>query len=294
MKRTMRACAALAIVLLALAVAGCSSKVTFSDATGRSVTLKGTPKRIVSLSPACTETLFALGAGDKVVGVDNYSYWPVEARQKEKVGDAFNLNLEKLAALKPDLVILAGTKDVPPSQLKDMDRLGIPAYVSAASTVKDVLADIQRLADVVGASKQGKELVAKIQKDLQEVAASIPNDPGKRPKVLFLIDADLWTVGPASFVGDIIATAGGRNVVEDPKQEYLQISMEQVLAADPDVILLAIPEGQEKALVGRPGWSDLRAVKEGKVFFVNGDLTSRPGPSVAEGVREVAKHLTTK
>ena len=282
------------VLALASAAAGCSSKVTFSDGTGRSVTLKGIPKRIISLSPACTETLFALGAGDKIVGVDSYSYWPVEAQQKEKVGDAFNLNLEKIVSLKPDLIILAGSKGAPPSQLKDMDRLGIPAYVSAASTVKEVLADIERLAGVIGAQKQGKELVAKIQKDLDQVAASIPKDASKRPKVLFLVDADLWTVGPASFVGDIVATAGGRNVVEDPKQEYLQISMEQVLAADPDVILLAIPEGQEKALVARPGWSELRAVREGKVYFVNGDLTSRPGPSVAEGVKEVAKHLFTE
>lgn len=272
-------------------LSGCRRQMTFTDGTGRTVTLKAVPKRIVSLNPAHTETLFELGLGDKVVGVDNYSYRPAEAQKKEKVGDAFNLNLEKLVSLTPDLVILAGSKDNPPSQLKEMDRLNIPAYVSGPSTVKEVLSDIESLAKAVGAEKQGRELVARMQKDLDAVAQAAPKDVSARPKVFFAIDQDLWTVGPASFVSDVISAAGGQNVVQDVKQQYLQISMEDLLVKDPDVILVAIPESEAAALSSRPGWGDLGAVRAGKVYFVNPDLTSRPGPAVADGVKEIASHL---
>jgi len=277
--------------VLIVTLLGCNAQKTFTDGTGRSVTLKGIPKRIVSLNPAHTETLFALGLGDRVVGVDNYSYRPAEAQKKEKVGDAFNLNLEKLVSLKPDLVILAGSKDNPPSQLKEMDRLGIPAYVSGPGTVKEVLSDIESLSKVAGAEKQGKELVAKMQKDLDAVAQAAPKDPNARPKVFFAIDQDLWTVGPGSFVTDVISAAGGQNVVQDVKQQYLQVSMEDLLAWDPDVVLMAIPKEQAGPLTSRPGWSDLRAVKAGRVYYVNSDLVSRPGPAVVDGIREVATYL---
>lgn len=279
------------VPVLASLLAGCQRQKTFIDGTGRSVTLRGVPKRIVSLNPAHTETLFALGLADKVVGVDSYSNRPAEAVKKEKVGDAFNLNLEKLVALKPDLVILAGSKDRPPSQLKEMDRLGIPAYVSGPSTIKEVLSDIEALSKAVGAEKQGKDLVARMQKDLDAVALAAPKDTKARPRVFLAVTPDLWTVGPGSFVSDVISAAGGQNVVQDVKEQYLQVSMEDLLAKDPDVILVAVPKDEAGPLTSRPAWSNLRAVKAGKVFFVNPDLTSRPGPAVVDGVKEVASNL---
>ncbi|MEX0975083.1 MAG: ABC transporter substrate-binding protein [Bacillota bacterium] len=282
----------IALAVLVVALSGCGLKKTFTDGTGRTVSLKGAPKRIVSLNPAQTETLFALGLGDRVVGVDTYSYRPAEAAKKEKVGDAFNLNLEKLVSLKPDLVILAGSKDMPPSQLKDMDRLGIPAYVSGPSTVKEVLADIESLSKVLGAEKQGKELVAKMQKDLDAVTLTLPKDAGERPKVFIVVDQNLWTVGPGSFLNDVIAVAGGENVMHDAKQQYLQVSMEDLVAKDPDAIVVAIPEDQAEGLAARPAWADLRAVKAGKVYFVDPDLVSRPGPAVVDGIKEVAACLS--
>lgn len=278
-------------VALALSLTGCSGKRAFTDGAGRTVTLKGTPKRIVSIDPAHTETLFALGLADKVVGVDDYSYRPVEAQQKEKVGDAFNLNLEKLVSLKPDLVVLAGSKDNPPSQLKEMDRLGIPAYVSAPGTVKEVLSDIESLAKIVGAEKQGKDLVAKMQKDLDAVAQSAPKDSSARPTAFIVVDASLWTVGPSSFLSDVVYAAGGQNVMQGVKEQYLQVSMETLLARDPDVVLVAIPRDQAAQLTSAPGWADLRAVKSQRVYYVNPDLVSRPGPAVVDGIKEVAAAL---
>lgn len=277
------------LVAISLASIGCNSEKTYVDGAGRTLTLKGVPERIVSVNPAHTETLFELGLGDKVVGVDSFSYRPPEAAEKEQVGDSYNLNLEKIAALKPDLVIIAGSKDSPPAQLADIDRLGIPSYVSAPGTVEEVLADIRSLATVVGANKEGEELVERLRADLDAVSAALPAAE-ERPAVFIAVDPDLWTVGPSSFVSDVIAAAGGVNVVDDEAQ-YLQISMEQLIVDDPDVILVAIPEDWATPLLTRPGWETLTAVKEGRVYFVDSDLVSRPGPAVIEGIKEVAGYL---
>ena len=293
-QRTNRGCnLALLVLVLALMAAmasACNVRRTFTDGTGRSVTLKGTPKRIVSVNPAHTETLFALGLGDRVVGVDTYSYRPAEAAEKEQVGDAFNLNLEKLVSLKPDLVILAGSKDMPPSQLKDMDRLGIPAYVSAPSTVKEVLTDIEALAKVVGAERQGKELALKMQEDLSAVTKSYAH-LSHLPRVFIAVDQNLWTVGPLSFLSDVVAVAGGQNVMKDEELQYLQVSMEALIDKDPDAIVVTVPEDQAQGLLGNPAWETLRAVREGRVYFVDPDLVARPGPSVILGIKEVAERL---
>jgi len=280
----------LLLVLASLAASACKTEKTFTDGIGRSVKIKGTPQRIVSVNPAHTETLFSLGLGDKVVGVDEYSYRPAEAAKKEKVGDAFNLNLEKIVSLKPDLVVMAGSKDMPPTQLSDMDRLGIPTYVSGPSTVEEVLADIEALAKVVGAEKKGKELVESLRKDLNAVKESIPQ-ASSLPRVFIAVDPSLWTVGPTSFLSDAVETAGCVNVMEGETLQYLQVSMEVLIAKDPDAIIVTVPEDQAPALTGNPGWDTLRAVKEGKVYFVNPDLVTRPGPAVVEGIKDVAKAL---
>lgn len=282
--------AVLSLVFL-VALAGCGpSERTFKDGLGNEFALKGTPKRIASLSPALTETVFALGLGDRMVGVSTYCNRPAEALEVEKIGDAYNINFEKLVALKPDLVLVAGTKDFESQAKKDMDRLGLPVYVSGPSTVAEVLADIENLAKVLGVEKAGKELVAKLQDQIDAATASSSGD-GARPKVFVAIDPELWTVGSTSFISDVIRVAGGENVVGDVPDQYLQISMEDLLTKDPDVILIAVPEDQAQALMNRPGWESLRAVKEGKVSFVNPDLISRPGPGVAEGIAEVAAAL---
>lgn len=280
----------LAIAIMVTALSGCNPSRTFTDGTGRPVTLKGTPKRIVSVNPAHTETLFALGLGDRVVGVDSYSYRPAEAAKKEQVGDAFNLNLEKIVSLKPDLVILAGSKDMPPSQLADIERLGIPAYVSAPATVKEVLTDIQALASAIGAADKGKELVSAMQKDLDAAKAAYAGVTDL-PTVFIAVDQSLWTVGPGSFISDVVAVAGGTNVMRDEKMQYLQVSMEALIDKDPDAIVVTVPEDQAQGLLANPAWASLRAVKDGRVYFVDADLVARPGPSVVLGIKEVARRL---
>lgn len=275
--------------VLWISLAGCGPKtVSFQDGAGRTITLKGTPKRLVSLSPADTETIFALGLGSQLVGVSNYCNRPEEAQKIEKVGDSFNVNLEKILSLKPDIVFCAGTPET--QYVKDIENLGIPTYVSNPATVKDVLEDIKRIAKMLGVEKKGEEVVSSIQKDIDE-ASQWSKGQSTRPKALIVVDQDLWTVGPGSFMDDMLKLAGGDNIIQVQNQPYLQVSMEEVLKKDPDVILVTIPQDQYKVLQDKPGWSSLRAVKNGKVFFLNPDLVSRPGPSLAEGIKEMAQSL---
>jgi iron complex transport system substrate-binding protein len=284
------------VLVLALALtvgafaAGCSrGPKTYTDGLGRTVSLKGAPERIVSLSPALTEAVFSLGAGDRLVGVSTFCNRPEEALEIEKVGDAFALNTEKLVSLKPDLVLVAGTRDHETQVEKDLARLGIPSWASGPSTVAEVLEDIRALSEVLGLAKKGDELAAALEKELESAGAAFPE--GEKPKVFMTFDGDLWTSGGGSFIDDVISAAGGTNIAGDVKEQYLQLSMEDLLAKDPDVILVAIPEDQAGSLMSRPGWSSLRAVKEGKVFFPNPDLVSRPGPAVVQGVKEIAAWL---
>jgi len=273
-----------------LALTGCSPRsLTFTDGAGRTIERQQAPERIASLSPAHTEILFALGLGEKVVGVSNWCNKPEAALEKEKVGDAFSLDKEKLVALKPDIVFVPGTEAT--QMAKEIEDLGIAVYLSSPGSVAEVFEDIRRVAKATGVEKQGEDLVARLEQELDQVSEDIEGLGSSKPSVLIVLDQELWTVGPGSFMHDVLSRAGGVNIIKDVEMQYLQVSMEEVLANDPDVILITVPEDFVTGLKDRPGWSDLKAVKEGKVYFVDGDLTSRQGPSIVDGVKEFARYL---
>ncbi len=249
----------------------------------------GVPEKLVSLSPAHTEILFALGLGDKVVGVSNWCNKPEEALQKEKVGDAYNLNKEKLVALEPDLVFVPG--DEASQLVKEIEDLGIAVHASNPVSVSQVLDDIRQVARLAGVEGQGEGLATNMEEELNALFRQLEASDDSQPVVFVVIDEDLWTVGPGSFVDDVLKRAGGENMVKDLDMPYLQVSMEEIMVKEPDIILITIPEEFAGGLVARPGWQDLRAVKEGKVYYVDGDLVSRPGPSIVDGVKEVARYF---
>ena len=284
----------LALILLVasigMLVAGCKPKpATFTDGVGRTISLEKTPEKIVSLSPAHTEILFALGLGDKVIGVSNWCNKPEEALEKEKVGDAFSLDKEKLVSLQPDIVFIPGSKDSP--QVKEIEDLGIPVYVSNPESVSEVFDEIKSVAEVTGVKDKGQQLADELQNELDGVKQKLEAYEDSKVKVLVLVDPELWTVGPGSFIDEVVAFSGGENAMADVDMQYLQVSMEEVLSRDPDVILVTVPEDQCAALAERPGWTDLRAVKEDRVYYVDGDLVSRPGPNIVEAIKEVAGYL---
>jgi iron complex transport system substrate-binding protein len=264
---------------------------TIKDAAGRQVKLSAISKRIISMAPSNTEILFALGLGDRVVGVTSWDNFPPEATAKEKVGDAFNPNYEKIVGLKPDLVLAVGTAQS--EIVKKLDGMGLPTFVLQAASLAAVYDEILLVGRVTGASAKADELVASMKAKEAAVAAKVgPLANDRRPRVFWLLDDSLWTVGPGSFVHDLLTKAGGRNVAASAAKPYLQFSMESLLKEDPDVIIIGAlaPDiaAKAKKLIG---WDMLTAVKKGRVFAVDGDLVSRPGPRVNDGLQTVARLL---
>ena len=257
-----------------------------TDFQGRSVAISKRPERIVSIGPSNTEFLFALGAGDRVVGDDDFSDEPAAATTKEHVGGV-KVSLEKVVSLKPDLIVTVKFSDGTIEAL---------SQTSAAVLVVDPqgAADVARSATLIGQAigADGAKLAADIQKQLDAVKAK--TDPAPKLKVFHEIDASdpvrIYTVGPGSFIDDLINLAGGVNVFATARKAYPTVSSEEIVRADPDVIVLgdSLYGTRIDSIVSRPGWAALGAVKNARVY-PGLSVFSRPGPRLAEAALEYAK-----
>lgn len=260
---------------------------SITDFQGRSVAIAKRPERIVSIGPSNTEFLFALGAGDRIVGDDDFSDQPAAAKAKEHVGGV-KVNLEKVVSLKPDLIVTVKFSDGTIEAL---------SQTSAAVLVVDPqgLADVTRTAVLLGKAvgADGDGLARSIQDKLDALKAKTATAP--KLKVFDEEDASdltkLYTVGPGSFLNDLITLAGGTNVAAAAKTAYPTISAEEVIRADPDVIVLddAAFGTTVDSIAKRPGWSALSAVKNQRVYPLDANLMSRPGPRVAEAAETLAR-----
>jgi iron complex transport system substrate-binding protein len=270
--------------------------VTLTDAAGRKVTVKAQPQRIVSLAPANTEALFAVGAGAQVVGDTTYCNYPPEAAAVAKIGgySADTISIEKIVALKPDLVLAeSGTHD---KVIAALDPLGITAIAVNPHTIEDVYSDLAMLGRITGQTEKASAIVSTMQKRIRAVSdktATIPQD--KRVTVFWEVwDEPLMTAGPGTFTGQLVELAGGINVFKDVKQDYPQINAEDVVKASPAAIMGPDTHSDKltaSLIARRPGWEQIAAVKTGRVYLVNGDTSSRPGPRLADALEEIARDL---
>ncbi|MBI2874205.1 MAG: cobalamin-binding protein [Firmicutes bacterium] len=280
---------ALAILLLA-GLTGCSllgpKEVAIEDLAGRQVKVAAKPQRIVSLVPSNTEILFALGLGNRVVGVSNFDNYPPEVAQIEKVGDAFKADYEKLVSLKPDLVLSARG-----SIVDELTKLGITVVVVDAPDLSAVAGSIRFLGKVTGAAREAEKVAAEFEGKIQAVA-SVTEKIGDadRPLVYFEVSQNpLWTIGPGSFMFDLVKMAGGKNLFPDARQPYLEVGDEEVVSRNPGFVLLTFP--YMKDVLARPAWAAVSAVKTGKVYEVDGDIFSRPTPRLAQALEELVEML---
>jgi iron complex transport system substrate-binding protein len=265
--------------------------VTVTDDNGDTATVTAEPKRIVSTAPASTETLFALGVGDRVVGVTSLDDYPPEVESIAKVGD-FTANTEKVMALSPDLVVgYSGNEEA----LAPVKQAGAPVIVFNPASLNGIYADITTLGAVTGTADKAAELIASIQAEVKTVTDKTATI-GAKPKVFYAVDNTLWTCGPGSFVDELLTLVNATNVGSLPGkdaagvQAYYQFSPEQLVAADPDVILLpntAYTSTDEFTADARFG--SLRAVKEGRVYVVNDILITRPGARIGQGLKTLAE-----
>ena len=261
---------------------------TLSDFQNRSVTVPSRPERLVSIGPSITAFLFALGAGPRVVGLDDFSDEPAEAATREHVG-GIKVNFEKVVALKPDLVFSVKFSD---GTIEKLQAASLNVLVVDPQSVADVAKTATLLGKAVGAD--GEALARSIQQRVDAVRAKTAN-VANRPRVYHEIDASdpakIFTVGPGSYINDLIEIAGGANIAARAASAYPQLSAEEILKTDPEIIVLAADAYSPKPgdVAARQGWSIIAAVKNNRILTIDPNLINRPGPRVGEAAEAYAK-----
>lgn len=265
---------------------------TITDDTGRTVRFDKAPQRIVSLSASNTELIYALGLQNKLVGVDDFSDYPAEAKSKEKVGGFSKPNMEKIVSLQPDLLLATSlhVKSVVP----ELENRGLKVIVFQPQKIDNVLENLRLLGRIAGAGDAAEKVAANIKARIDAVVDKVKNAKS-RPRVFFELDPELITVGPNTFLDDMITKAGGDNIARDATTAWPTLSAEAIVAKNPQVIILSDhgsdAGGVTPAIVkARPGWAAIDAVKNNRIVELpDRDLTDRPGPRAVEGLEFLAK-----
>jgi iron complex transport system substrate-binding protein len=271
-----------------------SYPLTITDDEGTELTLEADPARIVSLTPAVTETLFALGEGESVVGGTDFDDFPAQAAALPDVATFEGVLIERLVDLDPDLVIAGGNSFTPPDDVARLRDLGFPVLVVYAETVDEVVADIELIARAAGAGDEAQRMVDAMEERFAEVTDAVETI-ADRPRVFYELGDQPEIYGPAddSFIADMIELAGGQPITTgDP--DVFSIPLERLVAADPEVILLGdAAYGVTPAIVGqRPGgWAAMTAVETGAVRPVDDIIITRPGPRLGEGLAALAEAI---
>jgi iron complex transport system substrate-binding protein len=292
------------LALLIIALVGCAGgktpevsevakPISVVDDAGRTVEIAETPQRLVSLAPSNTEILFALGLGDKVVGVTDFCDYPEEAKAIEKAG-GIEPNLEKLVDLDPDLVLAIGGSPAQVEKATEMEKLDLTVIVLEPGDIEGIMSNIELVGQATGTEKEASELAAELRKRFDVITAKAKGAES-RPKVFYELDATdpskPYTPGPGSFIDALITLAGGSNVGAGAKMQWAQLSTEEIIAQDPEVIVLADANyGVTVEMVKeRPGWSVITAVKNGAIYPIDDILISRPGPRIIDGLEALTR-----
>lgn len=292
----------LVLTLILVMLAGCASPaaapqaITLTDGLGRSVSLAEPAARVVSLAPSATEILFAVGAGEQVIGRDSFSNYPEAAANIQDVGGSMgDYSFEVIASLNPDLVL--ATEINTPEQVKALEDLGLTVYYIKNPVQLDGLFPIlETIGQLTGREAEASALV----KDLTARVAAVTETVAKAqttPLVFYELDgsdpAKPWTSGPDTFMDQLIKMAGGINVGAVMQDAWAQISLEELLVQNPDLILLgdAAYGVTAEQVAARSGWQTLSAVQNNAIYPFNDDTASRPGPRMVDALEELAKLL---
>jgi iron complex transport system substrate-binding protein len=277
-------------------VAPTPAPIVLTDDLGHTLTLNTVPKRIISIAPSNTELLFAVGAGDQVVGREELSDYPEAAKKIASIGSVYGkINTEAIVALKPDLILAAEIN--PPEQVKTLQDLGLAVYyLSNPKDFDGLYANIKTVGQLTGHDAEAQKLIdstkARYDAVLTKVAVS-----SFMPKMYYELDATdptkPYTTGPGTFVDLLIKLSGGQNIGAALKDQYAQISAEEIVKQNPDVMVLGdAAYGVSIDSIGaRAGWASIAAVKNKTVYAFDDNLVSRPGPRLIDGLEQLAKLL---
>jgi iron complex transport system substrate-binding protein len=265
-------------------VEGGAYPVRLRDDRGVTVTVPAEPQRIVALLPSHTETLFALGVGARVVGVDDFSDYPPEVARLPRLGGLYDAHLEPLLSLKPDLVLASESS----ASATRLEQMGLTVWGGSARTFDDIFRVIETIGRLVDRPGDAQKVSERIRHDIEAIESRLRGRDHVR--VYYELDATPYAVGSSSFIGVMLAKAGGDDIVPAELGDFPKINPEAVIAGNPSVILGASLE----EVAERPGWDKIAAVRAARVYKfppAEAQLIARPGPRIADGLRVLARRL---
>ena len=276
-------------VVLALS-GGAHADLLFTDDTGQVVRLKAPAKRIVTLAPHAAESLYAAGAGDKLVGTVDYSDYPPAAKKVPRVGGYSRVDLEAVAALKPDLV-LAWESGNDMTQVDKLKALGLTVYVSQPNTIDNIANQLERVGQLAGTESVANAVADRFRKRLESLRAANAGKP--KVRVFYQIwKTPLMTVGGPQIISDAIRICGGENVFGHLKQMAPNVSVKAVLEADPEAIVATgMGDARPEWLHDWDPWTRMTAVKRHNLFHINPDIMQRHTPRILDGTEKLCAHL---
>jgi len=272
------------------------SPIELTDQLGRTVRLDGIPEKIVSLAPSNTEILFALGLGDKMVGVTEFCNYPEAAKAIDKIGGFRTVDIEKVVAIEPDLILATSIHQ--DEVIPALDRLGLTVLTLDPKTLDEVLESITLVGEVTGKGMEASQLVAEMQNRIKAITDKTDSLPeAERPRLFYIIWHDpLMTVSSTTRIHELIAKAGGINIAQDLAGDYPTIGLEAVLHANPQVIVAGSGHGEGANLPFQyastePRLEDVDARIYDRVYQINTDLIGRPGPRIIDGLEKFAEFI---
>lgn len=265
--------------------------VTVTGSAGTEVTLDERPERIVSLSPGATETFFAIDAGDQLAAVDMFSDYPEEASELPQI-DAYQPDPEEIVDLDPDVVFVIFDTDGLVETLEDLDVSVL--FLEAPTSVDETLEQIRTMGELTGETVVADEVADSLEERVDEITSRVES-VDESPRVYHELDEMHFTVGPDSFVGDLYNLLGAENIAEGAEGEYPQLSEEIILEEDPEVIILPDDPDAEgvtpEDVRERDGWEDIDAVENDRIYEIDADIVSRPGPRIVDALEQLAEML---
>lgn len=272
-----------------------SFPVSITDDDGVEVTIAEEPERIVTFAPSMTEIVFELGLGDRLVGVSGpFDDYPEAAKDVEEVGGAGDFGvdptIEKVVSLDPDLFLTIPGGDQWKQRLRDLD---IPVVTLHADTLDDLFTDIEKIGDVTGASEDAATLAERMRAEAEAITQNA-QETGPVSCFFEVYYPSLTSIGPNTFIFDLLERAGCDPVTQEAKTDYPEWSVDELVADGPEVYFVTPESARSVAAVSkRPGFSGIPAIQDGRVVLVDGDLVTRAGPRVIEGLRQLAEALGT-
>lgn len=278
------------LCVVGLSACGPQARTTapFTDAWGRAVAVQPVARRVVSLAPTTTELVFALGAGERLVGRTTWCDWPAEARAVPDLGNGIGPNVEAIAAARPDLVLVYPSEGNRPA-VAQLEQLGIRVAVVRQDAIADWRETARAVARLLDRDAAGESLLTDFDRRLNSASAGSVE---RAPTVFIAVGANPpIAIGAGSFVSELVGLAWGANAFDDIPGPSAVVTLEAVVARDPDIVLVLGPPSAVADVVRRPGWSAIRAVRAGRILAVDGSAFNRPSPRLPEAVEVLATRL---